>query len=160
MAWGHRKGRGMETQCLRKTQGLRDQKSHKTDKLWMMTLNWLVRNCIRQNPETNQKWTGQCWQRYKLLWFSLFWDNFPPLSLHAESFVLLLSEIKLCLCECLHVHGFYSLVSWTRAWIHVSGLAWNQHRIKTRQNSTSWSLQWTSTAETNDCFTPHNRHLH
>ena len=50
--------------------------------------------------------------------------HFSPLSVYAGSFVLLLSGIKFCLCECLRVHGFRSSASWARAQIPISTWHW------------------------------------
>ena len=44
----------------------------------------------------------------------------PPLNVYAESFVLVFSELKLCLCAYLHVCGFHSSALRTRTQIPVS----------------------------------------
>lgn len=38
----------------------------------------MVRDYIQPDPWTDQKWTGQYWQSYKLFWFLLFQDTPPP----------------------------------------------------------------------------------
>ena len=73
MAWGHeeRSGEG-DSKSWGNSRTKRSKKAIKLTNYAWWFLNSLVRDYIHLEPRTNQKWTGQCWQRYKLLWFLLF----------------------------------------------------------------------------------------
>ena len=118
MAWGHEKRSRDGDNVLGKLKGWEIKKGYKIDRLCMMTFKLIGQGWNTSGPLNQPKANRSILAKIQIVVIPTV-SGHRPLSVYAGSFVLLLSEIKFCLCECLCVHGFHSSASWTRAQIPI-----------------------------------------